>query len=91
MGSEGISLEFGGSHNHTKVTRNDFHKNTGRWVQSYSAHHLNVPIMVITMVQIPVSVYQKRMLHRHRVYVPSAGAGGCAIRSLVGTTAAWEE
>ena len=29
-------------------------------------------------------VYQKRMLHRHRVYVPSAGAGGCAIRSLVG-------
>ena len=36
-------------------------------------------------------VYQKRMLHRHRVYVPSAGAGGCPIRSLVGTTAAWEE
>ena len=36
-------------------------------------------------------VYQKRMLHRHRVYVPSAGAGGCAARSLVGTTAAWEE
>ena len=36
-------------------------------------------------------VYQKRMLHRHRVYVPSAGAGGCAIRSLVGTTAPWEE
>ena len=30
------------------------------------------------------TVYQKRMLHRHRVYVPSAGAGGCAIRSLVG-------
>ena len=28
---------------------------------------------------------------RHRVYVPSAGAGGCAIRSLVGTTATWEE
>ena len=36
-------------------------------------------------------VYQKRMLQRHRVYVSSAGAGGCAIRTLVGTTAAWEE
>ena len=36
-------------------------------------------------------VYQKRMLHRHRVYVPSAGAGGCAKTSLAGTTAAWEE
>ena len=36
-------------------------------------------------------VYQKKMLHRHRAYVPSAGAGGSAIRCLVGTTAAWEE
>ena len=28
----------------------------------------------------PPSFYQKRMLHRHRVYVPRAGADGCAIR-----------
>ena len=35
--------------------------------------------------------YKKRMLHRHRVFEPSAEAGGCAIRSLESTTAAWAE
>ena len=39
----------------------------------------------------PPSCIPEENAHRHRVYVPSAGAGGCAIRSLVGTTAAWEE